>query len=89
MRALDNALIILGIIAAAIAVYGWSLRRRPMRDCWRCHGSKSNEDTTLWKGAWGSCLACGGTGRRIRWGVVLFMRETYRNIKAGGHGRYY
>jgi hypothetical protein len=77
------------VAVLAVVAYGFSLWRHPYRPCWRCHGSKGHEDTTAWTGTFGRCRICGGSGRRIRWGVVLFRRGTYRAIKAGKKGRNY
>lgn len=85
------SLLSLVVVAGGLgAVYAWSLRRYPKRDCWLCHGQSRDEDS-IWRGAFGShrCWACGGRGFRVRWGVWLFMRDTYEDIKGGGHGRYY
>ena len=79
-------LLIAGVVIGA--AYLWSLRRHPYRDCRRCDGSKSHQDTA-WPGAWGNCTACHGTGMRTRWGVRLLMPRLARAIRSGQHGRYY
>ena len=85
-----NILLIVAIIAVGAGAYAWSLRRYPKRDCWLCHG-RNRENDKIWLGAFGAstCWACKGRGYRVRWGVWLFMRETYQSIKDGQHGKYY
>lgn len=77
-------LVIIAVIAAV--VYGVSLRLNPLRACWWCKGSKRHH-SSLFRGARGRCWFCKGTGEKPRFGVRLFMRDTYRQIKAGQHGR--
>jgi hypothetical protein len=77
--------ILTGVILAA--AYVVSLKVMPQKRCRWCKGSKVREDRQFWRGAIGTCWVCGGSGKRIRWGVILIMRGTYKAIKAGEHGR--
>jgi hypothetical protein len=78
------------LIAAIIGGYYWySIWRRPYRKCWRCHGSKANMSTNLWRGAFGRCHVCGGSGQRVRWGVRVLTPKVYQEIKSGRKGRNY
>jgi hypothetical protein len=77
-------LAVIAVIAAV--VYGVSLKYSPLRACWHCKGSKRHH-SSLFRGARGRCWFCKGTGEKPRFGVRLFMRKTYRAIKAGQHGR--
>lgn len=78
---------IIAVLIAGAGAYGYSLWRRPYRRCWWCKGAKVSEDTTAWRGTLGVCWVCHGSGKRIRWGVILLMRGTYHAIKSGQHGR--
>ena len=80
-------LILLGLAAAA--VYRYSLWRHPYRKCPRgCKGG-DHVDTTVFRGTFGRCLLCHGSGKSIRLGVRLFTPGTAREIRAGRHGRNY
>jgi hypothetical protein len=74
-------------VTGCLGSYLVSLALLPQRRCRWCKGSKVREDTRFWRGAIGTCWLCGGSGKRIRWGVILLMRGTYKAIKAGEHGR--
>ena len=73
---------------AASSAYAWSIWRYPYRDCWLCKGRKQRTDIA-WRGAFGRCWICKGTGKRIRWGVRLFMPETREAIRNDIKGRNY
>jgi hypothetical protein len=74
------------VSAACLAAYLISLKMLPKRRCVWCKGKKEREDSWFWAGTLGRCWVCKGTGRRTRWGVMLLMRGTYRDIKAGRRG---
>lgn len=80
-------LILIGLAAAG--AYRYSLWRRPHRKCPRgCKGG-DNVDTTMFRGSFGRCWFCHGSGKRVRLGVRLLMPGTARDIRAGRHGRNY
>ena len=82
-----GTLILIGLAAAA--VYWYSVRRHPYRKCPRgCRGG-DHVDTTVFKGTFGRCLLCHGSGKRMRWGVRLLAPGTARAIRAGKKGKYY
>jgi DnaJ-class molecular chaperone len=66
------------LTVAALALTGaaWyyvSLRRHPWRPCRWCDGSGKNAGST--RRRFGRCPKCGGTGRKDRLGVRLFLRR--------------
>lgn len=75
-----------GLIIAAAGAYLLSLWWAPHRPCRTCGGSKGHGDI-LGSRAYGRCWSCKGTGNHPRWGVRLFRRGTYQEIRAGKKGR--
>jgi hypothetical protein len=57
------------LIGAAIAGYLISLRIHPYTHCGRCGGGGNYG--TVYRKTFSLCSACGGSGRRLRWGVRI------------------
>jgi DnaJ-class molecular chaperone len=80
-------LLILATAAAlAVAVYSVSLRIHPWVPCRACDGSGKTKDR-IWKSATGTCAACGGRGKRPRFGIRILQRGRAREMSAvkGAH----
>jgi hypothetical protein len=83
-------------VAAGYALwYGWSVRRRPYRPCWWCHGSgwrsgiDPGNDSKHDRSPLGRCWVCRGTKTQVRWGVRWFTPSVHKQIQAGKRGRNY
>lgn len=68
-----GALIVLLAVAVTAVCYYVSLKIWPFTACDRCEGRGRNSGST--RSRWGYCRKCGGSGRRQRLGVRLFMRD--------------
>lgn len=79
---------VLLVALVALGLYWFSVWRHPYRPCKACKGKKSHQDVN-WKGAFGKCWACNGSGSRVRWGVRVLTPGAYRAIKAGEKGKNY
>jgi hypothetical protein len=77
-----------GAAAVIAVVYVVSLYVSPYTRCGRCRGRQQHDDR-IWKGAFGLCWACGGSGRKPRLGVRLLRPATYKAIRSGRHKRNY
>ena len=64
--------VILGIIIAAALVYYLSLKIHPLTRCKRCNSGNRHYDL-IYSERRGLCPSCGGSGRRERLGVRLFI----------------
>lgn len=73
------ALLIVAVVAITAAAYVISLRVHPWIACRRCNGGGRSRDR-LWRGAYGSCPACAGRGRKPRLGVRVLQRERARRL---------
>lgn len=70
---LGNRAILALIISIAI-VYGISCHIHPYRACKACKRSKESY-STMFKGAFGGCRACGGVGHHLRLGARLLGKK--------------
>lgn len=80
---------VLVISAVITGAYWYSVWRRPYRPCWRCNGRKANVSTRWWRGTYGRCHVCNGSGDRLRWGVRVLTPGAYRAIRSGQKGKNY
>jgi DnaJ-class molecular chaperone len=55
------------LLVVAVVVVGWlvDVRRRPIRRCPSCNGTKKNSSGSIW----GPCRRCGGKGEVRRFGA--------------------
>lgn len=74
LHQLGSALVVLLVLALGIAGYAASLRVHPYLRCKACKGS-GRDYGAVFRRAFGNCRRCGGTGRRPRLGVVLFVQR--------------
>jgi hypothetical protein len=58
----------------AVAVYLGSCVVHPYKGCKACKRSKESH-STLFKGAFGACRACGGRGHHLRLGARILGRK--------------
>ena len=65
-----SALLIIIVITVAGAGYYIDLRLHPYAPCRRCSDGRGR-GRNKWSrsSAWGSCKACGGSGKRLRFGA--------------------
>jgi hypothetical protein len=66
-------IVVIGIMAAI--GYYVSLKTHPLTKCKVCNGSARHFGTT-YTTAFRRCRKCGGTGRKDRLGVRLFMKDS-------------
>jgi hypothetical protein len=75
-----GALLILA--AVAVVAYAASLRVHPWTPCRRCGGGGKTWDR-IWRGASGTCPACGGRGRKPRAGVRVLRPGRHKKLASG------
>lgn len=64
----------LALIVGVAIVYAVSCRVHPYRACKACRRSKESH-STLFKGAFGGCRACGGRGHHLRLGARILGKK--------------
>ena len=64
----------LALILGVAIVYGLSCLIHPYRACKACRRTKESH-STVFKGAFGACRACGGRGHHLRLGARLLGRK--------------
>lgn len=72
----DNGfLVLVGIVAVLALSYWISLHIHPYTKCGVCKGAGRSRGN-LFSHSFGLCRRCGGTGRKSRLGVRLFIRNS-------------
>jgi DnaJ-class molecular chaperone len=75
-------LIVLAAAVLAVTVYLASLRIHPWTSCRRCSGGGKSRDR-IWRGAYGTCKACGGRGRKPRAGIRILTPGRHKQLTVG------
>ena len=76
--------VLIAVVAAVLAAgaYVISLRVHPWAPCRRCAGGGKSRDR-IFRGAFGTCKACGGRGRHPRLGVRVLQPGRHEQLTAG------